>query len=35
MMFLRDYVFHPLVNARILPRRFLPLQYCRRRCSSP
>jgi alginate O-acetyltransferase complex protein AlgI len=26
MTFLRDYVFFPLVNARILPRRFLPLQ---------
>ena len=26
MMFLRDYVYFPLVNARILPRRFLPLQ---------
>src|SRR5882757_6132267 len=27
MMFLRDYVFHPLVNTRILPRRFFQLQY--------
>ena len=27
MMFLRDYIFHPLANSRILPRRFLPLQY--------
>jgi alginate O-acetyltransferase complex protein AlgI len=27
MLFLRDYVFFPLANARILPRRFLPLQY--------
>jgi alginate O-acetyltransferase complex protein AlgI len=26
MTFLRDYVFFPMVNARILPRRFLPLQ---------
>jgi alginate O-acetyltransferase complex protein AlgI len=26
MMFLRDYVYFPLINARILPRRFLPLQ---------
>ncbi len=26
MMFLRDYVFYPLVNVRLLPRRFLPLQ---------
>jgi alginate O-acetyltransferase complex protein AlgI len=26
MMFLRDYVYFPLVNARILPRRLLPLQ---------
>ncbi len=26
MMFLRDYVYFPLVNSRILPRRFLPLQ---------
>ena len=26
MLFLRDYVFYPLVNARLLPRRFLPLQ---------
>lgn len=26
MNFLRDYVYFPLVNARILPRRFLPLQ---------
>jgi D-alanyl-lipoteichoic acid acyltransferase DltB (MBOAT superfamily) len=26
MTFLRDYCFFPLVNARILPRRFLPLQ---------
>jgi len=27
MMFLRDYVFHPLANARILPRRLLAVQY--------
>jgi alginate O-acetyltransferase complex protein AlgI len=27
MSFLRDYVFHPLVNVRLVPRRFLPLQY--------
>ncbi|MGH6754547.1 MAG: MBOAT family O-acyltransferase [Bradyrhizobium sp.] len=27
MMFLRDYVFYRLANARILPRRFLPLQF--------
>ena len=27
MMFLRDYVFYPLANSRILPRRFLPLQF--------
>ena len=27
MMFLRDYVFHPIANSRILPRRFLPLQF--------
>jgi alginate O-acetyltransferase complex protein AlgI len=27
MTFLRDYVFHPLANARIVPRRFLPLQF--------
>jgi hypothetical protein len=26
MNFLRDYVYFPLINARILPRRFLPLQ---------
>jgi hypothetical protein len=26
MNFLRDYVYFPLVNTRILPRRFLPLQ---------
>ena len=26
MLFLRDYVYFPLINARILPRRFLPLQ---------
>jgi alginate O-acetyltransferase complex protein AlgI len=26
MMFLRDYVYFPLVNSRILPRRWLPLQ---------
>ena len=26
MNFLRDYVYFPLVNARVLPRRFLPLQ---------
>jgi len=27
MLFLRDYVFHPLANARIVPRRFRLLQY--------
>ncbi len=27
MLFLRDYVFHPLSNARILPRRFRLVQY--------
>jgi hypothetical protein len=27
MMFLRDYVFNPLANTRILPRRFFPVQY--------
>src|ERR1700730_8438504 len=27
MAFLRDYVFFPLVNKRVLPRRFLPVQY--------
>jgi hypothetical protein len=27
MAFLRDYVFSPLANARILPRRFLLMQY--------
>jgi len=27
MLFLRDYVFHPLVNSRILPRRWFQLQY--------
>jgi len=27
MLFLRDYVFNPLANARILPRRFLLAQY--------
>ena len=27
MLFLRDYVFLPLANARILPRRFLPAQF--------
>jgi D-alanyl-lipoteichoic acid acyltransferase DltB (MBOAT superfamily) len=27
MFFLRDYVFNPLVNTRVLPRRFFPLQY--------
>jgi alginate O-acetyltransferase complex protein AlgI len=27
MLFLRDYLFHPLANARILPRRFLVVQY--------
>jgi D-alanyl-lipoteichoic acid acyltransferase DltB (MBOAT superfamily) len=27
MLFLRDYVFHPLANARILPRRYLVVQY--------
>jgi len=27
MLFLRDYVFNPLVNTRILPRRFFPVQY--------
>ncbi|HLZ01319.1 MAG TPA: MBOAT family O-acyltransferase [Bradyrhizobium sp.] len=26
MNFLRDYVYFPLINARILPRRYLPLQ---------
>jgi len=26
MLFLRDYVFHPLANARVLPRRFLLVQ---------
>ena len=26
MNFLRDYVYFPLVNARVLPRRYLPLQ---------
>jgi alginate O-acetyltransferase complex protein AlgI len=27
MMFLREYVFNPLVNKRMVPRRFLPVQY--------
>jgi alginate O-acetyltransferase complex protein AlgI len=27
MMFLRDYIFYPIANSRILPRRFLPLQF--------
>jgi len=27
MRFLRDYLFNPLVNNRVLPRRFFPLQY--------
>jgi alginate O-acetyltransferase complex protein AlgI len=27
MAFLRSYVFYPLVNRRVLPRRFLPVQY--------
>ncbi len=27
MRFLRDYVFHPLANSRIVPRRFLLVQY--------
>jgi D-alanyl-lipoteichoic acid acyltransferase DltB (MBOAT superfamily) len=27
MMFLRDYVFFPLANSRLLPRRFLPVQF--------
>jgi D-alanyl-lipoteichoic acid acyltransferase DltB (MBOAT superfamily) len=27
MRFLRDYVFHPLANTRIVPRRFLLVQY--------
>ena len=27
MMFLRDYLFHPLANYRILPRRLFQLQY--------
>ena len=27
MQFLRDYVFNPLVNTRVLPRRFFQLQY--------
>jgi D-alanyl-lipoteichoic acid acyltransferase DltB (MBOAT superfamily) len=27
MLFLRDYVFNPLTNTRILPRRFFPVQY--------
>lgn len=27
MMFLREYVFHPLVNKRMVPRRWLPVQY--------
>jgi D-alanyl-lipoteichoic acid acyltransferase DltB (MBOAT superfamily) len=27
MLFLRDYVFYPLVNLRLLPRRFLPVQF--------
>lgn len=27
MLFLRDYLFNPLSNSRILPRRFFPVQY--------
>ena len=27
MLFLRDYVFYPLVNLRLLPRRWLPVQF--------
>lgn len=27
MTFLREYVFHPLVNKRVVPRRWLPVQY--------
>ena len=27
MNFLRDYVFYPLANSRVLPRRFLPVQF--------
>jgi len=27
MLFLRDYVFYPLVNTRLLPRRLLPVQF--------
>jgi alginate O-acetyltransferase complex protein AlgI len=27
MLFLRDYLFHPLANARIVPRRFRLVQY--------
>jgi alginate O-acetyltransferase complex protein AlgI len=27
MMFLREYVFHPIVNKRMVPRRWLPVQY--------
>ncbi|RTM08599.1 MAG: MBOAT family protein [Bradyrhizobiaceae bacterium] len=27
MSFLRDYVFYPLVNLRLLPRRWLPVQF--------
>src|SRR5882724_7254804 len=27
MLFLRDYIFYPIANTRILPRRFLPLQF--------
>ena len=27
MNFLRDYVFHPLANFRVVPRRFFPVQY--------
>jgi alginate O-acetyltransferase complex protein AlgI len=27
MTFLREYVFHPLVNKRMVPRRWLPVQY--------
>jgi alginate O-acetyltransferase complex protein AlgI len=27
MLFLRDYVFHPLINTRIVRRRFFPVQY--------
>ncbi|MGY4430364.1 D-alanyl-lipoteichoic acid acyltransferase DltB (MBOAT superfamily) [Bradyrhizobium sp. F1.13.1] len=27
MLFLRDYVFYPLVNLRLLPRHWLPIQF--------